>query len=59
MPTFYVTQRRAEEIVYRIEATDADDAEERFLSDGDETFSETVDDDVIGVQLVDPASASV
>lgn len=58
MPAFYVTYRRTEEITFRIEATDADDAEARFLADGDEVYADLVNGgEVTAVELVDETVA--
>lgn len=47
--TYRVVVRRTEEIVFELEATSAEDAVARYLSDGDETGSETTDTTVESV----------
>jgi hypothetical protein len=47
MAKFIVTIERTERIGFEVEATDRFDAEERYMMDGDEVWSDTTNIDVL------------
>lgn len=55
MAAYIVEVLRTERIYFKIDATDPGDAEQRYLTDGDETGSESVESepDVVSVTLAE------
>lgn len=51
MAKYVVTVFRSEAVAFEIEAADADDAQERYGSDGEEVSNETTNIEVTGVHL--------
>lgn len=52
MPKFHVHVRRTEDITFAIEADDPEDAEARYLSDGEEVASSTDALSVIEIERI-------
>lgn len=52
MPTYEVTVSRTERITFQLTAASPQDAEDRYLSDGEETASKTSDLSVLSVLSV-------
>ncbi|MGY0466758.1 hypothetical protein ACW14Y_41860, partial [Kitasatospora sp. cg17-2] len=58
MEIYYVTVSRTEGILYSLPAISAEDAEERYLSDGDEIGSKLITTVVEGAELATGAKGA-